>query len=64
MISGSATGYVAKYVAKNIDDEGVGFHLDDYADGAGVARELKRDRTDKSLWVACPCAAREPSCSS
>lgn len=31
--AGGATAYVAKYVAKNIDDEGISTHTDDYADG-------------------------------
>lgn len=32
MERGGAAGYVAKYVAKNIDDHGIESHLDDYAD--------------------------------
>lgn len=34
MDRGGAAGYIAKYIAKNIDDHAIESHLDDYAEGA------------------------------
>ncbi|WP_229490824.1 replication endonuclease [Pseudoduganella namucuonensis] len=53
---GTAAGYIAKYVAKNIDDEHVGEHVD--VDGNVIERDLVGDQIIKpsqrvEAWASC-----------
>lgn len=48
--TGSATGYLSKYVAKNIDGQGVGKDLEDSMDKGDASTTITRVETWASLW--------------